>query len=125
METSPTQDLQDMLSNIVVSQKRARKEMEAESAAVEQQIEQERREYTHRGRPRKGDVKPILSDTHCVTSLTLDRVTYNKICAVARLNGLSYRELVDAIFAKWVETYEQKHGPITARESKISADELV
>lgn len=60
------------------------------------------------------------------TSLAVDAALYEKLREIARLNGLTYSDLVNAAMRKFIELYEEKHGPVVPpRESKISADSLV
>lgn len=78
------------------------------------------------GRPARGDARVRSHDVNCYTSLYLERESYDKLREIARLNGLSKSELVNAAVKKFIELYEAKHGPVEVqRESNISAESLV
>lgn len=59
------------------------------------------------------------------TSLVVDKSLYNQICQIAVANGLNYKDVLNAAMRLYIEKYEKKHGPITPRESNISADDLI
>ena len=78
------------------------------------------------GRPPRGDTRVRSRESSCYTSLYLEREPYEKIREIARINGLSNKDLLNAAIRKYVKLYEAKHGPVEIqRESKISADSLV
>ncbi len=78
------------------------------------------------GRPARGDNRERAKSVHCYTSLMLEKLPYEKLREIARINGLSYKDLVNASIRKFVELYEAKHGPVeTSRESNISAESLI
>lgn len=99
----------------------------SQNTAREQTISaQEVERKSRAGRKPSWDKSPRLKDTYQFTSLALNAEVYEKIREIATLNGLPYRDIVNAALNKYVEMYEAKHGPLeTARESKISADSLV
>ena len=60
------------------------------------------------------------------TSLHIEPGVYEQLREIARRNRLTYTEVVNAAFRKYVELYEARHGSLeTPRESNISADSLV
>lgn len=59
------------------------------------------------------------------TSLVLDRTLYQQICQIAVSNNLTYKDVISAAMRLYIDKYEKKHGPISVRESNISADELI
>lgn len=59
------------------------------------------------------------------TSLVIDKRLYQQINQIAVLNGLTYKDVMNAAMRNFIEKYEEKHGPLTQRESSISADELI
>lgn len=59
------------------------------------------------------------------TSLTVDKVKYDKIKHIALANGLNINEILDAAMELYINVYEENNGPITPRESRISAISLV
>lgn len=78
------------------------------------------------GRISSGDSRPRLTNNYQFTSFAVDREQYELIREIARRHGLSYKEVVDAAFKKYIELYEAKNGPIKiVRESNIRADDLV
>lgn len=78
------------------------------------------------GRPSREEGRIRAHEKACYTSLYLDREAYEKLREIARRNGLSNKELLDAAIKKYVELYEAKHGPVeTSRESNISAESLI
>jgi hypothetical protein len=77
------------------------------------------------GRPRKGDNRPRMLETNKRTSLTVDKELYATLCQIAYDNGLSIKDVMNAALRKYISLYEAKHGPVTLRESHISADSLV
>ena len=77
------------------------------------------------GRPRKGDNRPRMLETNKRTSLTVDKDLYATLCQIAYDNGLSIKDVMNAALRKYISLYEAKHGPVTRRESHISADSLV
>lgn len=67
-----------------------------------------------------------LTANRTYTSLSLDSESYSKIREIARINGLPYKDLIDAAMRKFVELYEERHGPVViSGEPRISADSLV
>lgn len=86
--------------------------------------EQERRRRA--GRHKAGDGSKRSMESYAYTSLALEIDAYEKIRQIASLNGLPYRDIINAALRKYVELYEAKHGPVqTPRESNISADSLI
>ena len=59
------------------------------------------------------------------TSLVIDKHLYRKIVQIAMDNGFSNKDVMNAAMRSFIERYEEKYGPITLPESKISADELI
>ena len=59
------------------------------------------------------------------TSLVINRNLYQVINQIAIMNNLTIKEVMNAAMKLYIDRYEQKNGPITSRESKISADELI
>ena len=59
------------------------------------------------------------------TSLILDQTKYAKVKQIAFDNSLNINEVIDVALDLVIETYEKKYGPITSRESKISASEVI
>lgn len=59
------------------------------------------------------------------TSLTVNREKYDKIKAIAICNGLNINEVMDAAMELFINEYEKRNGPITSRESRISAMSLI
>lgn len=78
------------------------------------------------GRPTRGDTRVRAHESSVYTSLYLNRENYEKLREIARINGLTNKDLLDAAIRKYIELYEEKYGPVeVARESRISADSLV
>lgn len=77
------------------------------------------------GRPRKGDNRPRMLETNKRTSLTVDKELYGTLCQIAYDNGLNIKDVMNAALRKYISLYEAKHGPVTRRESRISADSLI
>lgn len=89
-----------------------------DGAAAERPQTQERgSNYGHGG---KSAIKNRLA-----TSLVIDRVKYDKVKQIARDNSLNINEVIDVALDLVIETYEKKYGPITSRESKITASEVI
>lgn len=59
------------------------------------------------------------------TSLNIDRNLYKLMNQIAVTNGLTCKDVMNAAMRLYIELYEKKHGPLTSRESKISADDLI
>lgn len=59
------------------------------------------------------------------TSLNIDRNLYQSINQIAVCNGLTCKDVMNAAMRLYIEQYEKKNGPLTPRQSKISADELI
>lgn len=81
--------------------------------------------------PRKGSApaRPArgrIGSAPKYTSLAVDASLYEKLREIARINGLTYSDLVNAAMRKYIELYEEKYGPVEPpRESRISADSLI
>lgn len=66
-----------------------------------------------------------MSTNEMRTSLVIDRTLYQQLCQIAVANNLTYKDVMNAAMRLYIDKYEKKHGPITVRESNISADELI
>lgn len=100
------------------------KEPKAEASREISVQEQTRRERA--GRHKNGDDREKLTANNMYTSLAIDKDLYAKIRIIAQVNGLPYKDLLNAALSKYIELYEKKHGPVTtSRESNISAESLI
>ena len=108
--------------NELLNRKPAAKKSKLESTAAETQSKPA--EMTEKRSGRKSRMEDV-SGGEQRTSLVIDKILYKQINQIAVLNGLTYKEVMNAAMRNFIERYEEKHGPLTPRESNISADELI
>ena len=59
------------------------------------------------------------------TSICVDRNKYDIIRTISLTNGVNISEILDVALSMYIEAYEAIHGPVSSRESNISAKSLV
>ena len=59
------------------------------------------------------------------TSISLDRDRYDIIRTIALTNKVNINEIFDVALSMYIEAYEAIHGPVSSRESNISAKSLI
>lgn len=83
------------------------------------------RRKTGIGRPRKDSQQTRLGNSEIARTVKIDRELYDKVIHIADSNIVNIKDIVNVALRNYVKRYEQKHGPITLRESNISAESLI
>lgn len=80
---------------------------------------------TEIGRPTKEmqAAKPTVPEIP--RTIKIEKEIYEKIVSISDHNGITIKDIVNASLRNYISKYEKNHGPVTPRESNISAESLI